>query len=277
MSPSLAKSQLGSELFAARAELQVTKLVAQQVEEVILPLVHDHVVRSIAHVTEHSGTIFKEVKSLLKHFDTRICKLEPRPQPQSNVDACIASGIALTPPSAADEAPCDDEMPTARSHAKDERDASVVFAPPAAATCGADACNAHKARRKSTCTMSQFLEMSKNAKERIPHVRQLAQSALCLRDATTVELVHLIHCRRHEWGKCRNLGPYTLQQAACLHIASDNNYNEMKETRKIELEEAAKREDELMLFVPNQSHSHTVCSAHSVFSSGSKDSQLELN
>ena len=37
----------------------------------------------------------EEVKSLLRHFDTRICKLEPRPQPQSNVDACIASGIAI--------------------------------------------------------------------------------------------------------------------------------------------------------------------------------------
>ena len=68
-----------------------------------------------------------------------------------------------------------------------------------------------------------------------------------------------------------------MQQAVCLHITSDSNYCEMSETRNIELEEAAKREDELMLIATNYSHSHTACSAHSVTSSGSKDSQLELN
>ena len=63
-----------------------------------------------------------------------------------------------------------------------------------------------------------------------------------LRDATDSEFINLVHCRRLERGKLRNFGPYTRQQAICLHFAT---CCDIRESRMAELGEIAKLEDSL--------------------------------
>jgi len=97
-------------------------------------------------------------------------------------------------------------------------------------------------KRTHMCTMTEFLEMSRLAKIRVPLLQQDHKPLLCLRDATDIEMVHLIHAHRQECGRSLQLGPFTVQQAVCLHIATIGSYSE---ARMIELEEVAKREDAL--------------------------------
>ena len=58
-----------------------------------------------------------------------------------------------------------------------------------------------------------------------------------------MELIHIIHESRQEWCKLYGLGPYTFQQATCLHIATCGH---ISETQAIELEDAARFEDALL-------------------------------
>jgi len=109
--------------------------------------------------------------------------------------------------------------------------------------CVTSSADMSRGRHHDRCSIPQFLEMSRAVKERIPHIREPMQRPLSLRDATTRELVHLIHKERQEWGRVRNLGPYTIQQAVCLHLATRTEYTE---SRMIELEEVAKLEDSVV-------------------------------
>jgi hypothetical protein len=107
--------------------------------------------------------------------------------------------------------------------------------------------------RKDRCSISEFLQMAHMTKVRLPHRQQATRPPLSIRDATDLELIHIIHCDRMAWGEARILGPYTLQQAICLHIASRGD---LSEQRAIELEELAKQEDSFLLQRHMHSHVH---------------------
>ena len=122
---------------------------------------------------------------------------------------------------------------------------------------------AHSGDHKSRCTMSQFLEMSREVKRRIPHLVQDPLPALLLRDATDLELIHLVHEERQRWGRRHNFGPYSFQQAMCLYLAS---HTHLGESRAVVLEELAKQEDRVRAqhAVHSQSsslHSLSLCAA----------------
>ena len=55
-----------------------------------------------------------------------------------------------------------------------------------------------KPRRTAECTITQFLEMSRLTKIRIPYLCAEPDKLLCLRHSTDVELVHLIHDLRQK-------------------------------------------------------------------------------
>lgn len=95
-------------------------------------------------------------------------------------------------------------------------------------------------------TCKEFLEMAARARLSVPIVKSVAEPLLCVRDATDVELVHLVHdCYLH-WGSVRGLGSFTRQQAICLHMASGT----YPAKRVIELEEIAKSENASALSEP---------------------------
>ena len=92
----------------------------------------------------------------------------------------------------------------------------------------------------------EFLCMAAAAKARLPPIDQPAVLRLSLWDATPLELVYLIHEQRQKYGAEHSLGPYTLQQAACLHFASRLDISDLMVR---ELEETARIEDERLAFL----------------------------
>ena len=107
------------------------------------------------------------------------------------------------------------------------------------------------ATREDRCSISEFLRMAHRTQIRLPHRQQAPRLPFSIRGATDFELIHIIHCERKAWGQARNLGPYTLQQAICLHIAS---CGDLSEQRAIELEELAKQEDFSMSSDSSRNH-----------------------
>ena len=91
------------------------------------------------------------------------------------------------------------------------------------------------------------------------HIQERVPRSLCLRDATPVEWVHLIHLHRQEWGKRRMLGPYSIQHAVCLHMACKGNYND---SQMHAFEEIAKSEDATALLSISSSEAPTSSQPH---------------
>ena len=126
--------------------------------------------------------------------------------------------------------------------------------------------SSHPSASMARCSMSEFLVMSQNAKRHIPHLQAPPAPMLCIRDATILELIYLIHGQQQKLGAKRNLGPYTLQQAVCLHFASRCDVSDSK---LCELEDKARIED-----VRLASISRTLISSSSTSSSESKPDRL---
>ena len=99
-----------------------------------------------------------------------------------------------------------------------------------------------KRARHDICTMEEFMLMSSDAKRRLPHLQPPQPRVLCIRNASDVELVHLVHLERKT--KAMSLGfgnALTCHQAICLYLAA--SHRDLSQSRIAELEEIAKLED----------------------------------
>ena len=83
--------------------------------------------------------------------------------------------------------------------------------------------------------------MAHAAKKRLPPILQPEPIRLCIKDATFKERIYIIHALRQKKGAECGLGPFTLQQAVCLHIGTTDG---ISESAQIEMEDFAREEDE---------------------------------
>jgi hypothetical protein len=186
-------------------ELQVHKTVGQNFKELIMPLVHEHCVNVASHISGLLDPMDSKINKGLRFLLQEIDELKACPQ---RVGFCDHGGFSSPLRSLSRESP------QTHKHAN-----VVVSAGP-------------------TCT--EFLKMAASTRLRLPHIPEVVSQPLCLRDATPDEWVHLIHLRRQEWGRHHMLGPYSVQQAVCLHMACKGGYSD---TQMQALEEIAKAED----------------------------------
>jgi len=179
--PSPSNSGLNPELIAAAVELQATKFICQQVEEVILPLVHDHVERCIAHATEHINAIGTGMNKCLRALHSEVAALKATLPSVGTTNAEVhlqtSGGIQ-------------------RQVGRDDR---TRFSGPS--------CN-------------EFLRMAAAAKARLPPHQPNPVPLLCIRDANNIELIYIVHERRQKRCAQLGLGALSLQGALCLYLAT---------------------------------------------------------
>ena len=100
--------------------------------------------------------------------------------------------------------------------------------------------------------------MSAVAKAHLPPIRHSAPAILCIRDATLMERIHIIHDLRQKYADKRGLGTFTLQHAVCLHLASRSDFTN---AQMIELEDAARHEDDRLACLPKARASDAKCAS----------------